>query len=62
MQVNDIILMPTVAESENDKEAEEKLSQLFKDAGQDVTILPIDCQDLIKAGGALHCVSWNIKL
>lgn len=62
VQVNDIILMPTVAESENDKEAEEKLSQLFKDAGQDVTILPIDCQDLIKAGGALHCVSWNIKL
>ena len=54
--------MPTVAEPEHDKEAEEKLSQLFKEAGQDVKILPIDCQDLIKAGGALHCVSWNIKL
>lgn len=62
VQVNNIILMPTVAEPENDKEAEEKLAQLFKDAGQDVEIVTIDCQDLIKAGGALHCISWNINI
>ena len=61
VRVNDIILMPTVAETENDKEAAEKLYQLFKESGQEVKIIPIDCQDLIKAGGALHCVSWNIK-
>ncbi len=62
VQINDLILMPTVAETENDKEASEKLSKLFNEAGQDVKIIPIDCQDLIKAGGALHCVSWNIQI
>lgn len=62
VQVNDIILMPTVAEPDNDKEAAEKLYQLFKESGQDAKIIPIDCQDLIKAGGALHCVSWNINI
>lgn len=62
VQVNDIILMPTVAESENDQEASEKLYKLFKEAGQDVNVIKIDCQDLIKSGGALHCVSWNIKM
>lgn len=62
VQVNDIILMPTVAEPNNDKEAALKLSNLFKSAGQNVKIIPIDCQDLIKAGGALHCISWNINI
>lgn len=62
VQVNDIILMPTVAESENDQEASEKLYKLFKEAGQEVKVIKIDCQDLIKSGGALHCVSWNIKM
>lgn len=62
VQVNDIILMPTVAEQEIDEEASEKLYKLFKEAGQEVKVIKIDCQDLIKAGGALHCVSWNIKM
>lgn len=62
VQVKDVILMPTVNENENDVEASEKLYQLFKEAGQDVKIITIDCQDLIKAGGALHCVSWTIKI
>lgn len=62
VQVNDIILMPTVAEPDNDKEAVEKLYKFFKESGQEVKIIPIDCQDLIKAGGALHCVSWNINI
>lgn len=62
VQINDLILLPTVAEPENDKEASEKLSKLFNEAGQDVKIIPIDCQDLIRVGGALHCVSWNIQI
>lgn len=62
VQVNDIILMPTVNEPDNDKEAIEKLYELFKESGQIVKIIPIDCQDLIKAGGALHCVSWSINI
>ncbi len=62
VQVNDIILMPTVAEPDNDKEAVEKLYKLFKESGQEVKIIPIDCQDLIRVGGALHCVSWNINI
>lgn len=62
VQVNNIILMPTVAEPTNDAEAKEKLNRLFREANQDVKIITIDCQDLIKAGGALHCISWNIKM
>lgn len=62
VQVNNIVLMPTVAEPTNDVEAKEKLSQLFREANQEVKIITIDCQDLIKAGGALHCISWNIKI
>lgn len=62
VQINNVILMPTVAEEDNDKEAEEKLAQLFRESGQNVKIVPIDCQDLIKAGGALHCISWNIHI
>ncbi len=62
VQVNNIVLMPTVAEPTNDIEAKDKLSRLFKDANQEVKIITIDCQDLIKDGGALHCISWNIKM
>lgn len=62
VQVKDVVLMPTVKETANDKEAEEKLLMLFNEAGQKVKIIPIDCQDLIKAGGALHCISWNINI
>jgi len=62
VQIGKYVLMPTVAEEHNDKEAEEKLREFFKLAGQDVEILTIDCQDLIKAGGALHCISWNPHL
>lgn len=59
VQVNDIVLMPSVAEPKNDNEASEMLARLFKESGQEAKIIKIDCQDLIKAGGALHCVSWN---
>lgn len=62
VQINNIVLMPTVAEPINDANAKEKLSRLFKEANQEVKIITIDCQDLIKAGGALHCISWNIKM
>jgi len=62
VQVNNIVLMPTVAEPNNDAEAKEKLSRLFREANQEVKIITIDCQDLIKNGGALHCISWNIKI
>lgn len=62
VQVNNIVLMPTVAEPTNDVEAKDKLSRLFKEANQEVKIITIDCQDLIKDGGALHCISWNIKM
>lgn len=62
VQVNNIVLMPTVAEPTNDVEAKDKLSRLFKEANQEVKVITIDCQDLIKDGGALHCISWNIKM
>lgn len=59
VQIGNVILMPTVNEKENDAEAKELLQELFEEAGQEVIIETIDCQDLIKEGGALHCVSWN---
>lgn len=62
VQVNDMLLIPTVAEPENDEEAIDKIRTLFHIAGQSVAIETIDCQDLIKEGGALHCISWNIKI
>lgn len=62
VQINDIILMPIVNDEINDKLAEQKLYEYFKLAGKRVKVIPIDCSDLIKEGGALHCISWNIKL
>lgn len=59
VQVENYVLMPTVAEEHNDKEAAKKLKELFEEGEQRIEILPIDCQDLIKLGGALHCISWN---
>jgi len=62
VQVNDVVLIPTVAEPKNDEEAIDKIMALFNKAGQSVEIETIDCQDLIKEGGALHCISWSIKI
>lgn len=62
VQVEDVVLIPKVADPENDNEAEEKLKKLFEVAGHQVSIETIDCQDLIKEGGALNCISWNVKL
>ena len=59
VQVENVILMPTVADKGNDEEAINLLQNFYDEAGMDVKIEAIDCQDLIELGGALHCISWN---
>lgn len=62
VQVGNKILMPTVGDPENDKEAIAKLQDIFIKAGLHMEIIPIDCEELIRRGGALHCISWNPQL
>lgn len=53
--MNNTILYPTYAQSENDKAAAEVLSKAFPSH----EIVGIDCRALIKQHGSLHCVTMQ---
>jgi agmatine deiminase len=56
LQVGKAIFAP-VYNKEEDGSAIEMLEKLFPAS----TIIPINCEDLAKEGGALNCISWNIE-
>ena len=57
LQVGDRILMPGVGLDE-DYIALEQIQQYYPHSK---VILVPDCQDLVRDGGALNCISWTIK-
>ena len=57
LQVGKNIIMP-IFNIDEDKIAE----KYIKDAFPDCSIYPIEMKDIVKEGGALHCISWNVYL
>lgn len=55
LQVNNLILLPAMGIEED-----ELAFQLFKDIYK-TNIEQIDVADIVRLGGALNCISWNIK-
>ncbi|MDH6310144.1 agmatine deiminase [Dysgonomonas sp. PFB1-18] len=55
LQVNNLILLPAIGIEED-----EPAFQLFKDIYK-TNIEQIDVADIVRLGGALNCISWNIK-
>ena len=53
--LNGAVLVPTYGQPENDAEALEILGDCFPDR----EILGVDCTDILKEGGALHCMSQH---
>lgn len=56
LQVGDNIIMPKFDIAED-----EQAKRYVQNAFPDCTISQIDCTAIAKEGGALHCISWNIK-
>lgn len=56
LQVGNIIIMPSFHIAE-DKQAKEQIQQMFPDC----TIYDIRMNEIVPEGGALHCITWNIK-
>lgn len=54
--INGAVLVPTFRQPENDQAALSVIAPLFPDRD----ILPIDCLDLVKEGGSLHCISQQM--
>ena len=55
LQVGKNIIMP-IFNIDEDKIAK----KYIKDAFPDCSIYPIEMKDIVKEGGALHCISWNV--
>jgi len=53
--LNGAVLVPTYNQSKNDAEALEIIGDCFPDR----EIIGVDCTDIIKEGGALHCMSQH---
>lgn len=55
LHVDKYIFMPAMGIPE-DEQAQRQLSDIYK-----CEVVPIRCEQLIRRGGALNCISWNIK-
>lgn len=55
LQVGSTIFMPALG-AEEDDQAQQQLSDIYH-----CTVRPVLCESLIKQGGALNCISWNVK-
>jgi len=60
LQMKDLLLIPKFGLKE-DKQAFEQISRLFPDYSSGNKIEQIDASEIIKGGGVLNCISWNIK-
>ena len=56
LQVGDKIIMPEFGIDED-----EQAKRYVQNAFPYCKIRQIDCSSIAKDGGALHCISWNIK-
>ncbi|RLD56587.1 MAG: hypothetical protein DRJ01_15035 [Bacteroidetes bacterium] len=60
LQLKDLILVPKLG-IEEDEQALEQIRDYFSEFYQPDKILPVSVKTIIKGGGALNCISWNIK-
>ena len=58
LRTKDIILLPWLG-IEEDNQAIKQFEMLFPEYKE--RIVPIDTRSLTKLGGALNCISWNVK-
>lgn len=56
LQVGKLILLPSLGIDE-DNQAYTQFKEIFKDCD----IEPVNVSGIVKMGGALNCISWNIK-
>ena len=56
LQVGKFILLPALGTPE-DEQAYEQFSEVFSD----YQIEQVDVSEIVKLGGALNCISWNVK-
>ena len=57
LEMKDFVLIPAF-DSEMDSVAELAYKEMFNDK----IVESIDCREIAKQGGALNCISWNIKI
>ncbi|MCI0462776.1 MAG: agmatine deiminase family protein [Gemmataceae bacterium] len=57
LRVGSLVLIPAYGRRE-DEQARKRLQDLLPTC----TVVPVKCADLARRGGALHCVSWSVRL
>lgn len=61
LQMEDLLLLPKLG-IEEDSQALEQIKGFFPEYAKRGRIFQIDVTPIIKGGGALNCISWNIKI
>jgi agmatine deiminase len=61
LQTKDLLLIPKFGLSE-DKQAFDQISAYFPEYAARNKVDQIDASEIVKGGGALNCISWNIKI
>jgi len=60
LQTRDLILLPKLGHEEDDQ-ALKQISDFYPDYANKNRIVQIELNDIVALGGALNCISWNIK-
>jgi len=60
LQTNELLLLPQFG-IEEDQQALEQIKRAFPDYAAKGQIETLNCNDIIRDGGVLNCISWNIK-
>jgi agmatine deiminase len=60
LQMKDLLLIPKFGVDE-DEQALEQFKAFFPEHAENGKIEQIDASEIIKGGGVLNCISWNIK-
>ena len=59
IQTENILLVPKFG-IEEDNQALEQIKSCFPEYAKKNRIVQINCSEIIKGGGALNCISWNV--
>lgn len=60
LQTNNLLLIPKFGIDE-DNQAFEQIKNYFPEYAKNDSIKQIDCSVIVKEGGALNCISWNVQ-
>ena len=56
LMVRGLIVVPVYGRKEDDRAC-----RVIEDNTSGMAIVPLDCSDVAREGGALHCISWTIR-